>query len=329
MSGPGLVFVHGRSQHLPVAVRSDDRRRTSHVAGKLRTWTAGLAKGLTLAGFPQPSPDRISMPYYADVFADGFERRRAAGARPDLELAVTSTRDALLLEAAESLHFDPGTELHPDDPGAAEEMSAAWRDVDHDAFEGWGDDLLRSSVARLALQFLARKTGAPKLVIESFMDDVAFYLDDDALRDEVVALVRDGVERAAGEHGSVVLVTHSLGTVVGYDLFDALPESTPVELWVTAGSPLGLPVVQRNLRPRGGPVPRPGPRRATGEVPWLNAYDVRDVVSLIHPLDGVYVAAIRDERTHNSTRPHAIEDYLADPDVARPIGRALQGKPPW
>jgi hypothetical protein len=73
-------------------------------------------------------------------------------------------------------------------------------------------------------------------------------------------------------------------------------------------------------------VPACVPRAAGG---WLNAYDVLDVVALVHPLAGTYAEAVggqlSDERTHNPTGPHSIEDYLSDPDVAGPIGRALAG----
>jgi hypothetical protein len=61
---------------------------------------------------------------------------------------------------------------------------------------------------------------------------------------------------------------------------------------------------------------------------WLNAYDVLDIVALVHPLAGTFresvAGQLADERTHNPTGPHAIEDYLADPDVAVPIARAMK-----
>jgi hypothetical protein len=67
------------------------------------------------------------------------------------------------------------------------------------------------------------------------------------------------------------------------------------------------------------------PRRSHG---WLNAYDVLDFVALLHPLAGDFAATVAgqvaDERTYNPTGPHSITDYPADPDVAGPIGRALE-----
>ena len=168
----------------------------------------------------------------------------------------------------------------------------------------------------------------PALVIERFLTHVGYYLDGPAIRDLVLGIVGDEVRKAADQHGSVVLVAHSLDSVVGYDVFDTLAGEVDVRLLVTSGSPLGLPVVRGALRPsgvrdRGAPAARGGP------VPWLNAYDVQDFVCLVHPLAGSFARAAREERTHNPSDPHSIQDYLADPDVARPIGRAMAGRTPW
>ena len=71
------------------------------------------------------------------------------------------------------------------------------------------------------------------------------------------------------------------------------------------------------------PIPgSPGRER----VWWLNAYDVLDVVALIHPLASRFTDGgqrIRDERVFNPTSPHSMTDYLSDPDVAGPIGDVL------
>ena len=127
-----------------------------------------------------------------------------------------------------------------------------------------------------------------------------------------------------------MVVGHSLGTVVAYDLLTKLPGTYRVRQFVTAGSPLGMPVVKRHLLGGAAGQPKPAvpgavPRRSGG---WLNAYDVLDFVALLHPLAGDFAETVpgqvSDERTFNATGPHSITDYLSDPDVAGPIGRALE-----
>jgi hypothetical protein len=356
MPGPALVLVHGRSQQMPAASRKGPAEEAAFVAQKKRSWMAGLSKGLVLAGLPSVADSDVYFPYYGNLFADAIAMREKAGLPgPDLEIAAgtetgagapgagagTDTRppsaDALILDAARLLGFEPvkeGASLAEDlpigDGGTTPGIAAA-----EEAWAGYPEglaigDLLKSRLLRAALQYLARKTGVPQLIIERFLTDVAYYLDIEDIRRLVLNTVLADVRAAAATHDAVVLVTHSLGTIVGYDVFSALDQAVAVPLFATAGSPLGYPVVERNLLPgQPGGGRRPGPVRAGQPVPWLNAFDVQDFVALVHPLANFYTADLREERTFNPSDPHSIQDYLADPDVARPIGRALAGSTPW
>ncbi len=334
---PALVLVHGRSQQMPATARRGPAEETAFVARKRRGWLAGLGKGLVLAGLPPVDEARVSFPYYGNEFADAIAaHERRGGARPDLEpgaeLATDDpvpttplTTDALILEMAAELGYSPGREAEGDPDEA--ELESAWEGYRTGAEIDLGP-ILRPRLLRSALQYIARKTGAPQLLIERFLTDVGYYLDVPRMRDLVLDIVADDIRKAADQHGSVVVISHSLGSVVGYDVFDALAGEVDVRLLVTSGSPLGFPVVKGALRPsrtaqRAAPVAKGGP------VPWLNAYDVQDFVALVHPLGKYFGDAPRDERTHNASDPHSIQDYLSDPDVARPIGRALAGRDPW
>lgn len=354
MAGPALVLVHGRNQQMPAASRKGPAEEAAFVAQKKRSWLAGLSKGLVLAGLPSVADADVYFPYYGNLFADAIAARERAGLPgPDLEFVAGGagagvpgpgaaaverppSADALILDAARLLGFEPGKEaasLAEDLPlgaGRTPGLAAA-----EEAWAGYPEgiavgDVLKSRLLRAALQYLARKTGVPQLIIEAFLTDVAYYLDVEEIRRLVLDTVLAGVTAAAATHDSVVLVTHSLGTIVGYDLFSTLDDGIAVPLFVTAGSPLGYPVVERNLLPaEPGNGRREGPERAGAQVPWLNAFDVQDFVALVHPLANFYTADLREERTFNPSDPHSISDYLADPDVARPIGRALAGSTPW
>jgi hypothetical protein len=336
MAGPALVLVHGRSQQMPAAGRGGPAEEAAFVQRKKNAWLGGLAKGLVLAGLPPVDASRVYFPYFGNAFADAIAARKRAGLpRPDLELDVDTrpeSADALILDSAQLLGFTPEREALPgsiDGESDADEAAQAWRAYTEGLEANFGP-ILRPRLLRAALQYLARKTGASELVIEQFLTDVAYYLDVEEIRRLVLDIVVDDVRKAADEHGTVVVVAHSLGSIVGYDLFDALGGGVDVSLLVTSGSPLGLPVVQRNLLPRRSRDDmRPAPQLQGAAVPWLNAFDVRDFVALVHPLGKFYAAPVRDERTFNASDPHSIQDYLSDPDVAGPIGRALAGRAPW
>ena len=64
------------------------------------------------------------------------------------------------------------------------------------------------------------------------------------------------------ERGEVVLVAHSLGTVVAYDVLHELGAAARVRRFVTLGSPLGIEEVQDHLRQ--GPAARGGARATAG-----------------------------------------------------------------
>jgi hypothetical protein len=143
----------------------------------------------------------------------------------------------------------------------------------------------------------------------------------------VVDIVQETIGAARRDHDEVVLVAHSLGSVVAYDVLQSADTAGPVSLLVTAGSPLGMRAVQRHLVRKSGDTVPGVPELTAADPCWVNAYDVRDIVSLVHPLAPAFAGgatAIRDVVTHNPSGPHAIEDYLADPDVAGPIGAALR-----
>ena len=333
MAGPALVLVHGRSQQMPAASRGGPAEEAAFVQKKKKGWLAGLTKGLVLAGLPAVDAAAVYYPYFGNVFVDAIAARERAGfARPELEVAVDvrpPSADALILDHAQLLGFTPEREAAGEEDPGADDAAAAWESYAAGNEVDFGP-ILRPRLLRNALQYVARKTGASELVIERFLTDVAYYLDVDEIRRLVLDVVVSDVRRAAAEHGSVVVLAHSLGSVVGYDLFDALDDDVEVPLFVTTGAPLGLPVVMRNVRPAWrDDAKRPGPVRKGAQVPWLNAFDVRDFVALVHPLGNFYAGVLQDERTNNPGDPHSIQDYLADPDVARPIGRVLAGKAPW
>jgi hypothetical protein len=324
-----LVLIHGRSQQMPRELRRDDARVQAHVAAKKRSWLAGLTKGLVLARQAPIAEAQMYYPFYGNTFASMIEDHERSGGRPpDLELAdsVLDTGQVLVLEAAAELGFRPERELSYVNPELADQ--AAERDP---ALELNLGDSLRIPIVRSALQFLARKTGVPEWLIEEFMRDVAYYLENQQMRDAVLEIVGNEVKRAQAEHDDVAVLAHSLGTVVAYDFLQD-QQQPGVRLLVTAGSPLGYPIVQKNLHGvrRGAkpPIPRIEPRG--GGPWWVNAYDVRDFVALVHPLHPHFAdgqARIRDEVTHNPSGAHSIEDYLADPDVAGPIGAAVDRVP--
>jgi hypothetical protein len=146
-----------------------------------------------------------------------------------------------------------------------------------------------------------------------FVEQVDAYLN----RPHIGAAV-DGIVEPHLASGPVLVVAHSLGTIVAYRILRRRSETSAVPLLLTLGSPLGINAVKDRLHP-------PALQRPDGVARWLNGNDQRDYVALFERLDEQTFAAeienIND--MHNShADAHAIADYLRDPRVTEAIARA-------
>ncbi|HSJ43891.1 MAG TPA: serine protease [Euzebyales bacterium] len=285
-NGVNVVFLHGRGQE------SRDPRRLR------RMWTAGLGKGLVLADMDPIDARDVWFPFYGDVLVDwlgarerlpDFDTHIAAAAVAPSDASARELYEALVTEAAERAGYPQ----------------------DADAREGMFDRLLGGLQRRLS--WLADRSRLDELVIAAIFRDVAAYLSSATVRDAVLDTVLAGVPRS----GEIVLVSHSLGTVVAMDLVTRLPDAIDVALLVTAGSPLGMDTVFNRLLTK-------GPHRPSEVGDWVNVWSPADPVAIGCPLTDDWGRPLVEVITDNATnRAHAIDEYLADVRVARAIGAAL------
>ena len=282
-----MVFIHGRGQEFKVP------------AELVRNWQAGLAAGLIKADMSPLADVRVVFPFYANLL---------------YQITAQVAQDPIELETLPAGRDEAGP-LHPYLP---EEVGSVERQMLTDMAgvlgatatqeEAFGQ-VLSWGAARDALTWIARYTRVDQAIITENLRDVAVYLT--RARTQVLDLVRKAIPPAV----PIILVSHSLGTVVARDLLDDTQLRERAKFWVTAGSPLGLDAVQRNLLTKG--THNPG-------VNWLTTYDVNDIVALGHPLLPTWGTPLRDIKVDNGDSPHSIERYLNHPEVAGPIGTAVE-----
>lgn len=295
-----LVFIHGRSQQ--------EKR-----AGPLKAeWVAALREGLGKEGRALSVSDKnIRFPYYGKTLyrlaygnpagpvpkvvmrgrAEGGEER-SAGKEEQFAAAVIREVQA---------------EVGVSDAVVAEEAGRAV------AERGWAN----KEWIRAALSVLDRRVphlGAATLPL--LTRDVDQYLRNPGVRDPI----ESGVRQALQPRVPTVVVAHSLGSVVAYNLLtrDGEDAQWDIPLLVTLGSPLAIAAIRRRLRPLRFPP-------CVGR--WFNARDSRDLVAL-HPLDRDHFDGGREiENTSDIDNPtdnrHGIRGYLADANVAQQIHDAL------
>lgn len=142
------------------------------------------------------------------------------------------------------------------------------------------------------------------------------------LRDRLLASLRD----AAAKAEKTVLVTHSMGTMVAYDVLRHCEDCPPVETLFTLGSPLGVQEVQDELAvPGSGAVDFPAARLQH----WINIYDPLD------PICGADPRFANDYREVDGKRPvdvkesnwgswrHTSTHYLAGTQLRTRLAKAL------
>jgi len=159
--------------------------------------------------------------------------------------------------------------------------------------------------------------GAYRLMIGDLVQ-VRRYFTEPGLRKKIRQRVADVVE-----HDTTVIVGHSLGSVVAYEVICAHPD-WPIRALVTLGSPLGI----RNLsldRLEPAPLPARGQSdELTGSWPgsaeaWTNIADEGDIVALVKDLRPRFVPRVTSWLVHNGAHAHDIAPYLSTREAGAAI----------
>lgn len=279
-----LLLVHGRSQggKDPIKLKAE--------------WLDALAKGSMKAGLTLPENIEIDFPFYGDKL-DEFVRAFELPADPAIVPKGSPAFDdfaAFRAEVADEMRMRAGiTEAEVSaevGPLPAEKGVQNW---------AWVQAIVRLLDRNLS--------GVSQTTVEVFLRDVYLYVKRPPVRKAIDAIVS-----AMLKPDTAVVIGHSLGSVVAYNVLNAAVAKVPH--YVTVGCPLGIRAIRNTLTPIANPIGTKG---------WYNALDTRDIVAL-YPLDkdnfDVAPAITNYTGVHNWTdNRHGIVGYLDDADVAKAI----------
>lgn len=166
------------------------------------------------------------------------------------------------------------------------------------------------------LDWLARRRGTTFDVLAriavAMAREVTCYLTRPERRRAARRVIASAIER----HSPAVVVAHSLGSVVTFEALHAYPQ-TKVDLLVTVGSPLGLPVaIFDALEPE--PVRGQG-ARPPGVRHWINLADPGDVVAVPKRLGDRFPVDRHEQCVIGKIDFHTLGAYLSHPLTALTI----------
>ena len=162
---------------------------------------------------------------------------------------------------------------------AADDEEAAWlRALEArfpaDDFEDAPTDETTAGYERIPVPGFVKKR-----VMRRFVKEAHDYLwNVNGIRDTIRQRVVDDFAQVPAGHRHVLL-GHSQGTFIGYDVLTGVPECKGIDGFMTVGSPLGIDEIQDRLvtsRQDGFPSKLKGD--------WVNVYDPFDVVSRLDPV---------------------------------------------
>jgi len=162
----------------------------------------------------------------------------------------------------------------------------------------------------------ALRTAAFRALVEVTFKDVHAYFFG-GMAEPMRAVLRAALDAT---DGPVVVLAHSLGTIIAYDVLREGARDVP--LFLTVGSPLGVQEVQDLIAQ---PLEVPAGVRA-----WRNVSDPLDVVALDHTLRPAYAPpdVCTDFTVANgSANHHGIREYLRTVPVREPVLELAGGAP--
>ena len=135
------------------------------------------------------------------------------------------------------------------------------------------------------------------------------------------------IKALKAEHECVVVVSHSMGTIIAYDCLKNCPQCESIDGLITLGSPLGVDEIQDNLIPRRDFANAFPAEKLKGN--WINVFDPLDPVAALDPrLANDYrragASVVRDiEESNWGNWRHTISKYLKGPQMRKGLRELL------
>lgn len=180
----------------------------------------------------------------------------------------------------------------------------------------WVKDRLSGTVLNFGTNHLVRKRGAVMDAAYPFAGDILVY---QANGEKIRKFIKDQIESDTVEP-PVVLLAHSLGGIACVDLLIEHDLRQKVSVLVTVGSqaPFFYEIGALKTLAYGASLPQHFPET------WLNIYDLKDMLSYVGDVEGIFPQRIHDKPVDNGEPfPEAHSAYWGNPETWDEIEKIL------
>ena len=156
--------------------------------------------------------------------------------------------------------------------------------------------------------------------------DRSNFLAREAIREKLAQVLRKHRNK------EILIIAHSMGSIIAYDVLTQIVPDISIDIIITCGSPLGIPVIMSKIRAEQEKIEKLKPLSTPENIKrqWYNISDLRDRVALNYDLADDYQGnsnniEIIDKQVSNTyeyegkKNPHKAYGYLRTPEMAEII----------
>lgn len=290
-----LAFVHGinNEKNTPDSIRE--------------AWWTAIEEGWHDLGLTPKTRPEIDVGYYGKVLADAV-----SGRKPDaVAQGGTAESHAAALEFLRT--YQKAANI------SDEELARALEETTGRPPEVVEQGRLMEFLVDVAATLEKIVPDKGRFLADAFLMQAGHYVDDAGLAAQIDLIVRKAI--FDGRDDPLILISHSLGTVVAYRLLAAQRQAErDVHLFMTLGSPLSVAMMKDILPPR-ATFPRPPIEK------WVNGFREDDFVTLGRPVSSTSLGFEGVENIHEGLveepNKHSIAAYLRSGPICARIHQGL------
>ncbi len=274
-------------------------------------WSDALKLGAAAAGLVIPDDVTYIAAFYGDVLFDETKKEYspALTLRP---MSIDSPDEDYANDEVAALYLEFQKKYGISDEQVSRELD---EEDDPKNYKRMAKGIHKKWLKAIARSLENVLPSKGKRIVSIFLPQAAAYLYKPGVKEKIDNLVKEQIIDGLSKDEEVVIISHSLGTIVAYSLMLRLREQIRVSLLLTAGSPLGIEVVKRRLGP---------PHICPPNVyKWVNAADCEDFVALEPKLTAATFGCDKIENivqvNNGDEDAHDILKYLAHDVLAQRI----------